>query len=106
MPLKTTSDVEKLKGGSATTGGTAGTGSNIPTYSAGNANAAGASNYNHTTKSTDWGVDKTVTSTDVAPGAINKLNVALMVDKSIPAATVAQLKQTIAAAAGVQTRAR
>ena len=103
VPLKTTSDVEKLKGGNAATGGTAGTGSNIPTYSAGSGNAAGASNYDHTTKSTDWGVDKTVKNTDLALGAVNKLNVALMVDKSVPPATVAQLKQTIAAAAGVQT---
>jgi flagellar M-ring protein FliF len=103
VPLKTTSDVEKLKGGNATTGGTAGTGSNIPTYSAGAAANGSASNYNHTTKSTDWGVDKTVRSTEVAPGAVNKLNVALMIDKSVPPATVAQLKQTIAAAAGLQT---
>jgi flagellar M-ring protein FliF len=103
VPLKTTSDVEKLKGGNATAGGTAGTGGNIPTYSNGNANAAGASNYNHTTESTDWGVDKTVKNTDLAVGAPNKLSVALMIDKSVPAATVAQLKQTIAAAAGVQT---
>jgi flagellar M-ring protein FliF len=103
VPLTTTTDVEKLKGGSAASGGTAGTGSNIPTYSNGNANAAGASNYNHTKKSTDFGVNKTVKSSDLATGAVNKLSVALMVDKSVPAATVAQLKQTIAAAAGVNT---
>src|SRR3954454_19082845 len=101
VPLKSTKDVEKLRGSGATRGGTAGTGSNIPTYSAGGAGGSGNSNYSHTIGSTDWGVDKTVRSTEVAPGAINKLNVALLVDKSVPPATVNQLKQTVAAAAGV-----
>src|SRR3954468_4850661 len=103
VPLKTTSDVEKLKGAGAAAGGTAGTGSNIPTYSASNAGGSGKSNYDHTVKSTDWAIDKKITSTDVEPGAVNKLNVALMVDKLDPPGTVAQLKQTIAAAAGVNT---
>ena len=35
VPLKSQTETEKLRGGGATTGGTAGTGSNIPTYSAG-----------------------------------------------------------------------
>src|SRR3954468_22475972 len=103
VPLTTTSDVEKLNGSGATTGGTAGTGSNIPTYSAGSAAGTGNSKYNHTTKSTNWGVDKTVTTKDVAQGAVNKLNVALLVDKSVPPATVAQLQKTVAAAAGLNT---
>src|SRR3954447_1702210 len=103
VPLTTTSDVEKLKGAGSTTGGTAGTGSNIPTYSAGAAGGSGNSNYNHTTKSTNWGVDKTVTTKDVAPGAVNKLHVALMVDKSVRGATVAQRQKTVAAAAGLNT---
>jgi flagellar M-ring protein FliF len=101
VPQQTSSDVEKLKGAGSTAGGTAGTGSNIPTYSNGAAGGSGNSNYNHTVKSTNWALDKTITSKDVAPGAINKLNVALMVDKSVPPATVAQLQKTIAAAAGV-----
>ncbi len=101
VALKSTSDVEKLRGGSATTGGTAGAGSNIPTYSAGNAGGSGNSNYNHTVKSTDFGVNKKVTETDVAPGAVNKLNVSLLVDKSVPPATFAALQKTVAAAAGI-----
>jgi flagellar M-ring protein FliF len=101
VPQQTSSDVEKLKGAGSTAGGTAGTGSNIPTYSNGAAGGSGNSNYNHTVKSTNWALDKTITSKDVAPGAINKLNVALMVDKSVPPATVAQLQKTLAAAAGI-----
>jgi flagellar M-ring protein FliF len=101
VPDQTSSDVEKLKGAGATAGGSAGAGANIPTYSAAKAGSNGTSNYNHTVKTTHWALNKTITSRDVAPGAINKLNVALMVDKTVPPATVAQLQKTIAAAAGV-----
>ncbi len=103
VPQQTSSDVEKLKGAGSTTGGTAGTGSNIPTYSNGASTGGSNSNYNHTVKTTSWALNKTITSKDIAPGAVNKLNVALMVDKSVPAATVAQLQKTIAAAAGITT---
>jgi flagellar M-ring protein FliF len=101
VPTKSSTEVEKLKGSGATTGGPAGSGSNIPTYSNGSGAGSGNSNYNHTIKTSEQAVDKKITTTDVAPGAVNKLNVALLVDKSIPPATVASLKQTIAAAAGV-----
>jgi flagellar M-ring protein FliF len=101
VPDQSSSDVEKLKGAGAIAGGTAGTGANIPTYSAAKAGGNGTSNYNHTVKTTHWALNKTITSRDVAPGAINKLNVALMVDKSVPPATVAQLQKTVAAAAGI-----
>jgi flagellar M-ring protein FliF len=102
VPTKSTSDVEKLLGSGAATGGTAGAGSNIPTYSNGAGAGAGKSNYNHTIKTTEQAVDKQIKTTDIAPGAINKLNVALVVDKSVPPATVASLKQSVAAAAGIQ----
>jgi flagellar M-ring protein FliF len=101
VALKQTQDVEKLKGGSATTGGAAGTGSNLPTYSAAAGGANGNSNYSHKTKSTDFGVNETIAKTDVAPGAVNKLNVALLVDKSVPAATFSSLSSTVKSAAGV-----
>ncbi|WP_028057375.1 flagellar basal-body MS-ring/collar protein FliF [Candidatus Solirubrobacter pratensis] len=102
VPTKSTSDVEKLRGSGATTGGTAGTGSNVPTYSNGSGSGSGNSNYDHTVKTTEQAVNKEIKTTDVAPGAINKLSVALLVDKSVPAATLNSLKQTVAAAAGIQ----
>jgi flagellar M-ring protein FliF len=101
VPDQTSSDVEKLKGAGGSTGAPAGTGTNIPTYSNGSGAGGGKSNYNHTVKNTHWALNKTITSKDIAPGAINKLNVALMVDKTVPPATVAQLQKTVAAAAGV-----
>jgi flagellar M-ring protein FliF len=104
VPTKTTTEKEKLRGGSATTGGTAGTGANIPTYSAGAGGSGANSNYQRTTKNEEMALNKTVSETQVAPGAVNKLNVALLVDKSVPTATVDSLKQTIATAAGLDAK--
>jgi flagellar M-ring protein FliF len=103
VPLKTSEESERLRGSGGTTGGTPGTGSNVPTYSNNSASGSGNSNYQRSKKDTDFGVDKTVETKEVAPGTINKLNVALLVDRSIPPATFASLKQTVATAAGVQT---
>ena len=102
-PLKTQTETERLRGGGATTGGTAGTGSNIPTYSAGAGGGGANSNYQRETENTEFGVDKTVDSTTVAPGAVNKLNVALLVDKSVPASDFAALKTAVTSAAGIDT---
>src|SRR3954454_3866220 len=102
-PTETTTDVEKLKGSGSTNGGPAGTGSNVPQYSNGGGNGNGNSNYSHTIKSDKQAIDKKITTTDVAPGTINKLSVALMVDKAVPPPVFTSLKQTVATAAGLQT---
>jgi flagellar M-ring protein FliF len=102
-PTETTTDVEKLKGSGATNGGTAGTGSNVPTYSNNGANGSGNSDYSHTIKSAKQAIDKKITTTDVAPGTVNKLNVALMVDKSVPKPVYDSLQKTVATAAGINT---
>ena len=73
VPLKTQTESEKLTGGGATTGGAAGTGSNIPTYSAGTAGGDSNSNYQRKSGTTDCGVDKKVDHTKIAAGAVNKL---------------------------------
>ena len=101
IPLKTSQETERLRGGSATAAGTAGTGANVPTYSAGAGGANGNSNYRRTKKDQELGVDKKVSTTEKATGAVNKLNVALLVDKSVPPAVFNQLKGTVATAAGV-----
>ena len=46
-------------------------------------------------------MDKLVTHTQVAPGQVKKLSVALLVDKSVPPAQFAALKQAVAGAAGI-----
>jgi flagellar M-ring protein FliF len=101
VPLQQTQETEKLKGGAAAAGGTAGTGSNLPTYSAAAGGGSGKSDYTHKTKSTDFGVNQTIARTEVAPGAVTKLNVALLVDKSVPAATFSSISTAVKSAAGV-----
>ena len=45
-----------------------------------------------------------MTRKEIAPGAVNKLDVALLVDKSVPAAQATALKQAVAAAAGINPK--
>jgi flagellar M-ring protein FliF len=102
VPQKVKTESEKLKGGSGRAGGTAGSGANIPTYSSGTAaGGTGSSNYQRSSKEQEVALDKTVSETIVAPGAVDKLNVALLIDKAVPAATVKSLQQTIGTAAGI-----
>jgi flagellar M-ring protein FliF len=103
-PIKTTKDSEKLKGTGGGAGGAAGTASNVPTYAAAAGGAGGNSNYQRTQGSTEFGVGKVVTHTKVAPGAVNRLNVALVLDPSVPAATRKQLQAAIAQASGLNTQ--
>jgi flagellar M-ring protein FliF len=103
VPIKSSTETEKLRGGSATTGGTAGTGSNIPTYAAPGGSGGANSNYQRETETTEQAVGKQVERTEVAPGAINKMNVALLVDKSVPAADFQAVQQAVSSAAGIDT---
>jgi flagellar M-ring protein FliF len=113
VPLTTDTETERLRGGGAgTAGGTAGTGGNIPTYSGATAGGGGAnSNYQRESEKSANAVDKTVSTTDVAQGAVNRLNVALVLDKSVtggatggPAAKQLQdIQNTVATAAGLDT---
>jgi flagellar M-ring protein FliF len=102
-PLTAKSDQELLKSKGSSAATPAGTASNIPAYAAAPAGQNADSNYTHITSTTDFGVDKTVSHTVIAAGAVNRLNVALMVDTSIPAAQVAALQKSVAAMAGVDT---
>jgi flagellar M-ring protein FliF len=95
-PLKVTSDTETLKGG----GAGAAPGGNVTGY-AGTAAAGGKSDYKHTTKTQELGVNKTIVKTKVAPGAVNRLNVSLVLDKKVPAAQASQIKAAVATAAGI-----
>ena len=102
IPLKQTEETERLRGGGSGSGGAAGSASNLPSYAA---SGAGGSNSNYQRKSTqtDFGVDKTVQHTKVAPGQVNRLSVGLVLDKSVPPAQVAQIKNAVSAAAGIDT---
>jgi flagellar M-ring protein FliF len=99
--LKTAKESEKLTGGAAGAGGAAGTTANIPGYPQGAAGAAAGQGYDRKSDTTQFGVDKTVIRTKVAPGAVNKLNVALIVDKSVPKTEIPALQTAVASAAGI-----
>jgi flagellar M-ring protein FliF len=100
IPLQAHTDTEALKGGGSGTT-PAGTGGNVPTYAqAGNA----ASNYNHKVTDDTFGVNKTVTKTTIAPGAVNSQQVSVLVDKSVPATAIPQIRAAVASAAGIQAK--
>jgi flagellar M-ring protein FliF len=101
-PLETNKETETLKGtGSSAT--KAGTNANLPTY-AQNSASGGNSNYKRSTDKTTYGVDKTVTNRTIAPGAVNKLDVALMIDKSVPKDQATALQNAVSAAAGINAK--
>ena len=103
VPLKQTDETERLRGGAGGAGGASGSASNLPGYAQAGA-GGGNSNYQRKSTQTDFGVGKTVQRTKVAPGQINRLSVGLVVDKSVPAAQVAQIKSAVSAAAGIDPK--
>jgi flagellar M-ring protein FliF len=91
---------ETLRSNGAGNTGVAGTAGNaVPTYAT---TGTGTSNYTNKTANTTYGVDKTVTHTVVSPGAINRQQVSVLVDKSVPAAELAQIQSMVTNAAGIQ----
>lgn len=100
-PLKSVTESERLRGSGAGAGGPAGTAGNIPQYAQGAGGGAGNSNYQRQSRTTDFGVDKTVAKIEQAPGQVRKLSIALMLDKSVKDAAAVQ--GAVAAAAGVDT---
>jgi flagellar M-ring protein FliF len=106
VPLSTQTQSETLnsKGGGAQV--PAGTTSNTttPTYAGTTNGANGSSNYKNSTATTTYGIDKTIQHSVVAPGTVNKLDVALMVDNSVPAAQVASLQKSVASLVGLDTK--
>jgi flagellar M-ring protein FliF len=103
IPLTKTEAAETLSSKGSAPNGPAGTAANTPTY-AGNGSAGGQSQYEKTNGSTDFGVDKRVESTIVAPGTVKKLNVALLVDKSVPAAALTPLQDAVSAMVGIDVK--
>ncbi len=99
IPLTTNSTKETLvsKGGgsSPTTAGVTGTVSS---------GGSGPSNYKNNTEQTTYGVDKTVTQSNVSAGQINSQSVSVLINKTVPAAEIPLLKSAISAAVGLNTK--
>ncbi len=99
VPLTSQTTTETLKGGSPSASGTTGT---IPAYAAGSSSSN--SNYSNKSDNTTYGVDKTVTHAVIAPGALNSQTVSVLVDKTVPAASIPAIKSAVAAAVGLNPK--
>jgi flagellar M-ring protein FliF len=108
VPLAEKTTTESLKGSGSTSGGTSGTASNLPSYAANATSGGGTNNYKNTTTDKTNGADKTITKTQKATGAVNRLDVAVLLDKSVKLAPaqMTALKASIASAAGLQVAQR
>jgi flagellar M-ring protein FliF len=108
VPLAEKTTTESLKGSGSTAGGTSGTASNLPSYAANAAGGSGTNNYKNTTTDKTNGADKTITKTEKATGAVNRLDVAVLLDKSVTLqpAQMTALKASLASAAGLQIAQR
>ncbi|MDX6702983.1 MAG: flagellar M-ring protein FliF [Baekduia sp.] len=108
VPLTEKKSVETLKGTGATTGGTSGSAANLPGYAANAASGSGKNDYKNTTTDSTLGVDKTITKTTKAAGAVNRMDVAVLLDKSVTLTKpqMTQLQNSLSSAAGLQIAAR
>lgn len=103
LPVSVRTKEETYSGGAGAppVGGVAGTGANlnVPSYATGGGSGNGGK-YANTDTTTNFDNDVTHTQTKVAPGGIKKETVTALVDTSVPADTVAKLKDSIATAIG------
>jgi flagellar M-ring protein FliF len=98
-PLEETRETETLQGTGTTAGGQAGVTGNTA-----NGNAAGAngnSNYRKSSSSTKLGVDKKVERRKIAQGAVNRMDVSVLVDSAAKADLTA-IRSALSSAAGIQ----
>jgi flagellar M-ring protein FliF len=103
-PLEESTETESLTGaGAAAAGGQAGVTGNVAEGT--NANGAGAtgsgSNYRKNSTTTKNGVNKTVERRTLAPGAVNRMDVAVLVD-SASKPDLAAIRNALSSAAGIQ----
>ena len=99
VPLTQQTQTETLKGGNPSASGVTGT---IPTSAA--TTGSSNSNYSNKTANTSYGVDKTVTHSVIAPGAVNNQTVSVLVDKSVPASSIPAIKSAVAGAVGLNPK--
>lgn len=100
-PLVRSEETERLEGRGAPVGGLVGTAGNTPPAYA--AQGAGESRYERTKDDETLGVNKTRTTTRIAPGSVNRQQVAVLVDDSVPAAMLPQIRAAVMSAAGIDT---
>jgi flagellar M-ring protein FliF len=100
VPLQQSKNLETLAG-NGSGGGATGT-ANIPAYT--QTGASGKSNYKHEVGTSTMGVDKTVTHSTIAPGAVESQHVSVLLDHTVPAASIPAIKEAVTNAAGIQPK--
>jgi flagellar M-ring protein FliF len=102
IPLSSTTSKEKLTGSGATVGAAGNTATALGSIAG---TSTTPTNYNNDTNTTTNGVDKTVSTTKIAPGGINRQTISVMVNKSVPASQIPAIKAAVENAVGfVKTR--
>jgi flagellar M-ring protein FliF len=97
-PLTNRQERESLVGRGGAAGGPAGTaGNNPPAYAQ---QGSGNSNYRRASRDETLGVNKTVTRTRIPPGQLNRQTIGVLVDNSIPATSLSQIRNAVMSAAG------
>ena len=105
-PVEEVQETEKLDGGGGAGAQGSGTRANIPTYNAAaQGGAGGTSNYQKKSVKRTTAVGKTIIDSVKAPGTVNRLDVALVLDKSLEPQK-AEIMNLVAGAAGLQEAER
>ncbi len=100
VPQSQSKQLETLTGTGTGAGGTTGT-ANL-TAAAGA--SGGKSNYKRETTNSQLAVGKTVTHSTIAPGVVESQHVSVLLDHSVPAASLPAIREAITNAAGIQTK--
>jgi flagellar M-ring protein FliF len=101
-PITRANDSETFQSEGTVPAGVSGTDGNIPGFAAGGG-GEGNSSYERNNSTTEFGVDKTVERTVVAPGTVERLDVALLLDDSLTeqADAVVAAKNAVSALVGL-----
>jgi flagellar M-ring protein FliF len=102
VALQQDTETEQLEGGGGAGGAAGSTANTVPGYAAQGGGAG--SQYQRERDQTQYGVDKRVTRTKVAPGTVNKKSVAVLIDSSVPPAQIAGIRQAVQNAAGIDAQ--
>ena len=96
-----TTSTETFNGNNLNVSGVPGTGTNGGTGNTSNTTANGNSTYNKTETTTNNEINKTTSTTQKAPGSVQKLSVSVVLDESVTAAQEASITSAVAAAVGL-----
>ena len=101
FPLSQSLETESYTGNGASAGGAMG--QTIPTLTA-SANGSGTGSYNERKSTTDYGRDKVVERSLVAPGQVQRLSVSVALDSSVSGITPAQVQAMVSGAVGLDAK--